>query len=114
VCPSFFQTGIATSMPAGPAKRMATAMLNASGRSSEQVAHATLAGVEAGRHLILPDGEARTAYLAKRFARRLYLRRVRALAAGRRAPGRSARLPTRIPTTLLMDQARQLVRGFRT
>lgn len=115
VCPSFFQTDIATSMPAGPAKRMATAMLNASGRSAEQVAHATLAGVDAGRHLILPDGEARTAYLAKRFARRLYLRRVRALAAaGRRAPARSARLPTRIPTTLLMDQARQLVRGFRT
>lgn len=115
VCPSFFQTDIAASMPAGPAKQMATAMLRASGRSAEQVAHATLAGVDAGHHLILPDGEARTAYLAKRFARRLYLRQVRALAAsGRRSPGRSARLPTPTSTTLLVDQARQLVRGFRT
>jgi hypothetical protein len=42
-------------MPPGDAKRMAAAMIKASGRSAEQVARATLAGVDADRHLILPD-----------------------------------------------------------
>ena len=113
VCPSFFQTDIAASMLAGPAKRVATAMLRASGRSAEQVARATLAGVDADRHLILPDAEARAAYLAKRFARRLYLSRVRALAAtGRRAA--PARSPGSSTAPVLSDHARRLIRGVRS
>ena len=85
VCPSFFQTDIARNMPPGDAKRMAAAMIKASGRSAEQVARATLAGVDADRHLILPDNDVRAAYVAKRFARPAYLRSVRAMSAKARA-----------------------------
>lgn len=85
VCPSFFESDIARSMPSGDAKRMAAAMIKASGRSAEQVARETLGGVDAGRHLILPDKDARAAYVAKRYARPAYLRSVRVMAAKARA-----------------------------
>jgi NAD(P)-dependent dehydrogenase (short-subunit alcohol dehydrogenase family) len=85
VCPSFFQTDIARNMPEGEARTMAAAMLKASGRTADEVATATLTGVDAGVHLVLPDRDAKGAYLAKRFARPLYLRQVRAMAAKGRA-----------------------------
>lgn len=85
VCPSFFQTDIARNMPPGDAKRMAAAMIRASGRSAERVARVTLAGVDAERHLILPDRDARAAYVTKRFARAVYLRSVRTMSAKARA-----------------------------
>ena len=85
ICPSFFQTSIADNMPDGDAKRMAAAMLKASGRTARQVAERTLAGVDTGDLLILPDRDVRAAYLAKRFAHPLYLRQVRSMAAKARA-----------------------------
>jgi NAD(P)-dependent dehydrogenase (short-subunit alcohol dehydrogenase family) len=85
ICPSFFQTSIADNMPEGDAKRMAAAMLKASGRTAREVAERTLAGVDTGDLLILPDRDVRAAYLAKRFAHPLYLRQVRSMAAKARA-----------------------------
>lgn len=95
ICPSFFQTDIAANMPDGDAKRMAAAMLKASGRTALEVAQRTLAGVDAGDHLILPDRDARAAYLVKRFARPVYLRQVRAMAARARARHQRAQVPVR-------------------
>lgn len=91
ICPSFFQSDIAASMPDGEAKRAAAALMKASGRTAEQVARVALQGVDAGHHLVLPDRGARTAYAAKRFARPLYLRTMRAVAA--KARGRRTRTP---------------------
>lgn len=85
VCPTFFRTDIATRMAEGAAKDMAAALIDASPRSAEQVAATVLAAVDAGTHLILPDKEAKVAYTAKRFARPLYLRSMRAMAAKARA-----------------------------
>lgn len=95
ICPSFFQTTIADNMPEGDAKRMAAAMLKASGRTAREVAERTLAGVDAGEPVILPDRDARAAYLAKRFARPLYLRQVRAMAAKGRARREQLRVAAR-------------------
>ena len=85
VCPSFFRTDIARNMAAGDAKDMASALIDASPRTAEELAATVLTAVDAGTHLILPDKPTRAAYLVKRFARPVYLRSLRAMAARSRA-----------------------------
>ena len=74
VCPSFFRTNLADSIrSADPdARASARELIDGSKRSADTVAVEVLRQFDAGKHLILPDREARIAYAAKRFVPSLY------------------------------------------
>ncbi len=83
VCPTFFKTNLARSLTGSDpvAAASARALIDGSTRTADEIAAEVLKGVDAGRHLILPDREARVAYASKRFARPLYNCTMRRLAA---------------------------------
>ena len=74
VCPSFFRTNLADSIRSADPDASASArqLIDGSKRSAETVATEVLRQLDAGKHLILPDRDARIAYATKRFAPRLY------------------------------------------
>ena len=91
VCPSFFRSNLATSLTgADPdAAWSARTLIEGSTRTADDVAADVLAGIDARRYLILPDATARVAYASKRFARPLYDRTMRQVAAGMARKARS-------------------------
>ncbi|MFD1825423.1 MULTISPECIES: SDR family NAD(P)-dependent oxidoreductase [Mumia] len=74
ICPTFFKTNLADSIrSADPtAEASARTLIDGSKRSADTVAREVLKQLDAGKHLILPDREARAAYAVKRFAPWLY------------------------------------------
>ncbi|MDD9348394.1 SDR family NAD(P)-dependent oxidoreductase [Mumia sp.] len=74
VCPSFFRTNLADSIRSADPEASASArqLIDGSKRSAETVAAEVLRQLDAGKHLILPDRDARIAYATKRFAPWLY------------------------------------------
>ncbi len=82
VCPTFFRTNLADSLPGSDpdAQRSARQLIDQARLGPDEMAIAVLKGIDAVRHLILPDREARLAYLTKRFARPLYNRQMSKLA----------------------------------
>jgi NAD(P)-dependent dehydrogenase (short-subunit alcohol dehydrogenase family) len=83
VCPSFFRTNLAQSL-SGDDPQMeqgAVRLINGARRGADEIAARVLRDVDAGRFLILPDSDGRTAYRVKRFARFLYDRKMFALGA---------------------------------
>jgi NADP-dependent 3-hydroxy acid dehydrogenase YdfG len=83
VCPTFFKTNLARSLTGSDpdAAESARKLIEDSRRTAEEIAATVLAGIDAGRYLILPDKPARAAYASKRFARPLYDRTMRQMAA---------------------------------
>ncbi|PJJ57895.1 NADP-dependent 3-hydroxy acid dehydrogenase YdfG [Mumia flava] len=92
VCPSFFRTNLADSIhgPDPSAADSARALIEGSSRSAADVAGETLRQLDAGRHLVLPDRDARLAYLAKRFLPALYRAAMRRAATKAAAEEQSA------------------------
>lgn len=82
VCPSFFRTNLASSLRGSDpeVERSAVALINGSHLGAEDIAARVVRAVDRGTHLILPDAQARGAFLAKRLARPLYDRAMRAVA----------------------------------
>jgi NAD(P)-dependent dehydrogenase (short-subunit alcohol dehydrogenase family) len=83
VCPSFFRTNLADSINGDDKVMGATArqLIEKSPRSADDIAAGVIAGIKKRRFLIIPDRPALMAYRAKRFARPLYDRQMRRLAA---------------------------------
>lgn len=74
VCPTFFRTNLAASLPgADPVmERIATRLIERSEVDAEHIAEEVMTGVDAGRAVILPDPAARAAVAAKGSARDAY------------------------------------------
>lgn len=73
-CPTFFRTNLAASLRGHDpdSRKSAQRLIEQSGVSADTIASRVLAGVDARRHVILPDRAGRSAYYAKRVARPLY------------------------------------------
>ncbi|TDD27829.1 SDR family NAD(P)-dependent oxidoreductase [Kribbella turkmenica] len=89
VCPSFFRTNLADSIRGADTAMGATArqLIEKSPRSAEEIAAGVIAGIKKKQFLIIPDRPALMAWRTKRFARPLYDRQMRKIAA--RARGRA-------------------------
>ncbi|HEY9338417.1 SDR family NAD(P)-dependent oxidoreductase [Kribbella sp. NPDC003505] len=83
VCPSFFRTNLADSIRGADSAMGATArqLIEKSPRSADDIAVAVIDGIKKQRFLIVPDRPAQLAWLTKRFARPLYDRQMRRIAA---------------------------------
>jgi NAD(P)-dependent dehydrogenase (short-subunit alcohol dehydrogenase family) len=99
VCPSFFRTNLADSIQGDDTEMGAVArrLIEQSPRTADDVAAGVLAGIQKQQFLIIPDRPALLAWRTKRFARPLYDRQLRRIAArardradasGAPAPGR--------------------------
>ena len=91
ICPSFFRTNLASSLPEHDPlmTKMARKLIDNADSDAEQVAAAALAGIDARRFLILTDRAGRRAWRAKRLLHPLYDRQM--LAVGRRAAAAAGR-----------------------
>lgn len=83
VCPSFFRTNLGDSIQGEDTEMGAIAkrLIEKSPRTADDIAEAVLAGIEKQRFLIIPDRPALMSWRTKRFARPLYDRQMRKLAA---------------------------------
>lgn len=74
ICPSFFRTNLHESLHGKDVEmeQTATSLITDAPRTAAQVASSAYAQIRAGKHLVLPDGEARFAFYGKRFARPVY------------------------------------------
>lgn len=92
ICPSFFRTNLASSFGGKDVDMEASGvdMINKAPRSADQVAAVAFAGMKAGKHIILTDRDGHIAYAAKRYARPVYDRAMKA--AGRQVG--TGRTPT--------------------
>jgi NAD(P)-dependent dehydrogenase (short-subunit alcohol dehydrogenase family) len=90
VCPSFFRTNLGDSIRGTDTEMNAVArrLIEKSPRTADEVATAVLSGVAKHRFLIIPDRPALMSWRRKRFARPLYDRQMRKIAA--RAQSRMA------------------------
>jgi NAD(P)-dependent dehydrogenase (short-subunit alcohol dehydrogenase family) len=95
VCPSFFRTNLADSIRGADSAMGATArqLIEKSPRSADDIAAVVIEGIRKRRFLIVPDRPARLAWLGKRFARPLYTRQMRRIAARAHQRGGEARAP---------------------
>ncbi|WP_405070120.1 SDR family oxidoreductase [Kribbella sp. NBC_01510] len=92
VCPSFFRTNLADSIRGADTAMGATArqLIEKSPRSADDIAAAVIAGIKKRQFLIIPDRPALLAWRTKRFARPLYDRQMRKIAARARARAEAA------------------------
>ncbi|GAA1638932.1 SDR family oxidoreductase [Kribbella alba] len=102
VCPSFFRTNLADSIQGDDTEMGATArkLIEKSPRTADDIAAGVLAGIKKGQFLIIPDRPALLAWRTKRFARPLYDRQMRKIAARARDRAEAAEVqPTgdRVP-----------------
>jgi len=83
VCPSFFRTNLGDSIQGDDTQMGATArqLIEKSPRSAEDIAAGVIAGIKKKQFLIIPDRPALMAWRTKRFARPLYDRQMRKIAA---------------------------------
>ncbi len=80
ICPSFFRTNLASSFGGKDVDMEASGvdMINKAPRSADQVAAVAFLGMKAGKHIILTDRDGHIAYAAKRYARPVYDRAMKA------------------------------------
>jgi NAD(P)-dependent dehydrogenase (short-subunit alcohol dehydrogenase family) len=92
VCPSFFKTNLADSLQGDDTEMRATArkLIEKSPRTADEIAANVIAGIKRRRFLIIPDRPALMAWRTKRFARPLYDRQMRKIAARARDRAESA------------------------
>jgi NAD(P)-dependent dehydrogenase (short-subunit alcohol dehydrogenase family) len=83
VCPSFFRTNLGESIQGSDTEMTAIArrLIEKSPRTADDIAAAVLNGIEKRRFLIIPDRPALMSWRTKRFARPLYDRQMRRIAA---------------------------------
>ena len=83
VCPSFFRTNLGDSIQGKDTAMGATArqLIEKSPRSADDIAAGVIAGIKKKQFLIIPDRPALMAWRTKRFARPLYDRQMRKIAA---------------------------------
>ncbi|MFE9245441.1 SDR family NAD(P)-dependent oxidoreductase [Nocardiopsis sp. NPDC006938] len=100
VCPSFFRTGLASSLSGSDpeVEASATRLIDGSRLSAEDVAARVLRGVDRRRPVILTDRAGRTALRAKRWLRPLYDLAMRRVAEGVRRRVDPASLTADHPT----------------
>ncbi|MBK6887951.1 MAG: SDR family NAD(P)-dependent oxidoreductase [Tetrasphaera sp.] len=91
VCPAFFRTNLHESFQGKDEEfeRSGTRLITTAKLSADDIAARVVAGVDAGKHIILTDRMGRTAYWAKRLARPVYDRA--ALAGAQRIAARAER-----------------------
>lgn len=96
-CPSFFRSGLASSLSGSDAsvESGAARLIDGSRLGADTVAARILRGVERGRPLILTDPEGRLALGAKRLLRPLHDHVMRRLAAGARRKNDESAAPAR-------------------
>jgi NAD(P)-dependent dehydrogenase (short-subunit alcohol dehydrogenase family) len=82
-CPSFFRTNLADSIQGDDTEMGATArrLIEKSPRTADDIAAGVVAGIKKKQFLIIPDRPALLAWRTKRFARPLYDRQMRKIAA---------------------------------
>lgn len=82
VCPSFFRSGLASSLRGSDPEmeKGAVRLINGSHLDAGDIAARVVRAVDRRTHLIVPDAQARGAFWAKRLARPLYDRAMRAVA----------------------------------
>jgi len=92
VCPSFFKTNLADSLQGADTEMRATArkLIEKSPRTADEIAAKVVAGVKKRQFLIIPDRPALLAWRTKRFARPLYDRQMRKIAARARERAEAA------------------------
>ncbi|WP_432943380.1 SDR family NAD(P)-dependent oxidoreductase [Kribbella sp. CA-253562] len=95
VCPSFFRTNLADSLQGADTTmgEAARRLIEKSPRTADDIAVAVLAGIKKKQFLIIPDRPALLAYRTKRFARPLYDRQMRKIAARARRRAEEAGAP---------------------
>ncbi|TKJ22385.1 SDR family NAD(P)-dependent oxidoreductase [Blastococcus sp. CCUG 61487] len=78
VCPSFFRTNLAASLGGDDPmmETVATGLIEGAKLGADEIAERVVRGIDAKRHLILPDRNARIAFWTKRLARPLYDRQM--------------------------------------
>jgi len=83
VCPSFFRSNLAASIVSKDelAGQIATKLINRAPLGAEDIAARVVKAADARKFVILPDRQARIAYLTKRFARPLYDRQMTSMGA---------------------------------
>jgi NAD(P)-dependent dehydrogenase (short-subunit alcohol dehydrogenase family) len=83
VCPSFFRTNLGDSIQGSDTQmnQVARRLIEKSPRTADEIATAVLDGISRRRFLIIPDRPALMSWRTKRFARPLYNRRMRKIAA---------------------------------
>ncbi|GAA1540151.1 SDR family NAD(P)-dependent oxidoreductase [Kribbella lupini] len=83
VCPSFFKTNLADSLQGADTAMSDSArrLIEKSPRTADDIAAVVIAGVKKKQFLIIPDRPALLAWRTKRFARPLYDRQMRKIAA---------------------------------
>jgi short-subunit dehydrogenase len=83
VCPSFFRTNLGDSIQGDDTEMGATArkLIEKSPRSADDIAATVIVGIKKQQFLIIPDRPALLAWRVKRFARPLYDRQMRKMAA---------------------------------
>ncbi|MGC4936880.1 SDR family NAD(P)-dependent oxidoreductase [Kribbella sp. DT2] len=83
VCPSFFKTNLADSLQGADTAMSDSArrLIERSPRTADDIAAVVIAGVKKKQFLIIPDRPALLAWRTKRFARPLYDRQMRKIAA---------------------------------
>ncbi|MFC5261658.1 SDR family oxidoreductase [Kribbella qitaiheensis] len=96
VCPSFFRTNLGDSIRGDDTEMGATArrLIEKSPRTADDIAAGVVAGIKKKQFLIIPDRPALLAWRTKRFARPLYDRQMRKIAARARE-----RAETQVPST---------------
>jgi NAD(P)-dependent dehydrogenase (short-subunit alcohol dehydrogenase family) len=92
VCPSFFRTNLADSIQGDDTEMGATArkLIEKSPRTADDIAAKVVEGVTKRQFLIIPDRPALIAWRTKRFARPLYDRQMRKIAARARQRAEAA------------------------
>ncbi|MET7639730.1 SDR family NAD(P)-dependent oxidoreductase [Streptomyces sp. NPDC005438] len=99
VCPSFFRTNLARSLPGSDPlmETIATKLITRAPHSAEEIAARVLHGVDRRRPMILTDRAGRRAYWAKRLLSPLYHRQMRQF--GARVQAEARRTAARSDTT---------------
>lgn len=87
VCPSFFRTNLADSIQGADTEMNTTArkLIEKSPRTADEIAANVITGIKKHQFLIIPDRPALLAWRTKRFARPLYDRQMRKIAARARS-----------------------------
>jgi NAD(P)-dependent dehydrogenase (short-subunit alcohol dehydrogenase family) len=96
ICPSFFRTNLADSLQGADTAMSASArrLIEKSPRTADDIAAVVIAGVKKRQFLIIPDRPALLAWRTKRFARPLYDRQMRKVAARARQRAEAPARPT--------------------
>jgi len=110
VCPSYFRTNLGESIQGSDQEMSAVArrLIEKSPRTADEIAKAVIDGIGKRQFLIIPDRPALLAWRTKRFARPLYDRQMRKIAARARDRADNANGIERTESTHSADRAESI------